>query len=138
MHAWSVAKSRPTLCDPMGCSPPGSSVLGIFPGKNTGECSHSLLQGIFLTQGLNLCLLSLLHWQASYLPVCHLSAGKRKANMKTGLHKALSKCWKRQDALMGHLGPWSELNISYPSLLSTALLGNRYLLLLLSQNTALK
>ena len=25
-----VAQSCPTLCDPMGCSPPGSSVLGIF------------------------------------------------------------------------------------------------------------
>ena len=28
-----------------------------FPGKNTGVCSHSLLQGTFLTQGLNLGLL---------------------------------------------------------------------------------
>ena len=28
-----------------------------FPGKNTGMGSHSLLQGIFLTQGLNLGLL---------------------------------------------------------------------------------
>ena len=25
-----VAQSRPTLCDPMDCSPPGSSVHGIF------------------------------------------------------------------------------------------------------------
>ena len=25
-----VAQSRPTLCDPMNCSPPGSSVHGIF------------------------------------------------------------------------------------------------------------
>ena len=25
-----VAQSRPTLCDPMGCSLPGSSVHGIF------------------------------------------------------------------------------------------------------------
>ena len=28
-----------------------------FPGKNTGVSSHFLLQGIFLTQGLNPCLL---------------------------------------------------------------------------------
>ena len=28
-----------------------------FPNKNTGVCCHFLLQGIFLTQGLNLCLL---------------------------------------------------------------------------------
>ena len=27
-----VAKSFPTLCDPMDCSPSGSSVHGIFPG----------------------------------------------------------------------------------------------------------
>ena len=30
-----VAKSCPTLCDPMNCSPPGSSVHGDSPGKNT-------------------------------------------------------------------------------------------------------
>ena len=32
-----------------------------LPGKNTGVSCHALLQGIFLTQGLNLCLLCLLH-----------------------------------------------------------------------------
>ena len=31
------------------------------PGKNTGMGCHYLLQGIFLTQGSNLCFLSLLH-----------------------------------------------------------------------------
>ena len=36
----------------MDCSSPGSSVLGILPGKNTGVGCHTLLQGIFLTQGL--------------------------------------------------------------------------------------
>ena len=35
------------------CSPPGSSVHGDSPGKNTGVGSLSLLQGIFPTQGLN-------------------------------------------------------------------------------------
>ena len=49
-----------TLGDPMDFSPPGSSVHGI----NTGVGCHALLEGIFPTQGLNLCLLSLLHWQA--------------------------------------------------------------------------
>ena len=51
--ACSVTKSCPTLCDPMDCSPPGFSVDS--PGKNTGVDCHSLLQGIFLNQGLNLC-----------------------------------------------------------------------------------
>ena len=30
-----VVQSHPTLCDPMDCSPPGSSVHGDSPGKNT-------------------------------------------------------------------------------------------------------
>ena len=42
-----------TLCDPMDCSPPGFSVHGDSPGKNTGAGSHALLQGIFPTQALN-------------------------------------------------------------------------------------
>ena len=47
----SVAKL--CLCNPMDCSPPMSSVHGIFLGKNTGVDCHFLLQGIFSTQGLN-------------------------------------------------------------------------------------
>ena len=35
------------------------------PGTNTGVGCHVLLQGIFLTQGSNSSLLSLLHWQAA-------------------------------------------------------------------------
>ena len=35
-----------TLWDPMDCSPPGSSVHGYCPGKNTGVGCHALLQGI--------------------------------------------------------------------------------------------
>ena len=46
-------KSCLTVCDPVDCSPPGSSVHGIFPGKNTGVGSHFLLQGISPIQGLN-------------------------------------------------------------------------------------
>ena len=55
------ALSSLTLCDPMDCSPPGSSVYAVFPGKNTGMGCHFLLQGIFPTQGLNPHLLCLLH-----------------------------------------------------------------------------
>ena len=39
-----VAQSCLTLSDPMDCSPPGSSVHGIFPGKSTGVGYHFLLQ----------------------------------------------------------------------------------------------
>ena len=38
-------------------SPPDSSVHGDFPGQNTGVDCHSLLQGIFPTEGANPCLL---------------------------------------------------------------------------------
>ena len=39
-----------------------------FPGKNIGVGCHFLLQGIFLTQGSNPCLLP---WQANSLPLSH-------------------------------------------------------------------
>ena len=45
-----------TLCDPMDCSPPGSSVHENSPGKNTGVGCHALLQWIFPAQGSNPCL----------------------------------------------------------------------------------
>ena len=45
----------PTLCDPMDCSPPGSSVHGTSQATwSTGVGCHALLQEIFPTQGLNL------------------------------------------------------------------------------------
>ena len=50
---WSVAQSCPALCNCMDCSPPGSSVHGIFTRKNTGVGCHFLLQGIFPIQVLN-------------------------------------------------------------------------------------
>ena len=52
----SVTQSCLTLRDPLDCSPAASSVHGILQARIL-EC-HSLLQGIFLTQGLNPCLLN--------------------------------------------------------------------------------
>ena len=65
----SVIQSCLTLCDPMDCRTPGSSVHGIFPGKNTGVSCHFLLHGIFPTQGLKLYLLSLPYWRTKSLPL---------------------------------------------------------------------
>ena len=48
-----VAQSCPTLCHPTDCSPPGFSVHGDSPVKNTGVGCHALLQRIFPTQGSN-------------------------------------------------------------------------------------
>ena len=47
------------LCNPMDCSPPGSSVHGDSPGKNTEVGRRAFLQGIFPIQGLNPDLLQL-------------------------------------------------------------------------------
>ena len=41
-----VAQACLTLRDPTDCNPPGSSVHGDSPGKNTGVGCHVLLQGI--------------------------------------------------------------------------------------------
>ena len=51
------------------------------PGENTGVGCHALLQGIFLTQGLNPCLLSLLHWQTGSLPLAPLGKPSYKRNV---------------------------------------------------------
>ena len=60
-----VAQSCLTICNPMDSSPPGSSVHGDSPGKNTGVGCHALLQGIFriqrLNPGLPLCMQILCH-----------------------------------------------------------------------------
>ena len=59
-----------TLCDPMDCSPPGSSVHGILRTRILEWwVASSLLQGIFPTQGSKTCFLYLLHWQAGSLPL---------------------------------------------------------------------
>ena len=47
-----VAQLCLVLCNPMDCSPLGSSLWN-SPGKNTGVGCHSLLRGIFPTQGSN-------------------------------------------------------------------------------------
>ena len=61
-----VAQLCPTLCNPMDCSPPGSSVHGDSPGKNTEVSCHALIQRIFPIQALNL---GVLHCRQI---LCHL------------------------------------------------------------------
>ena len=55
-----------TLCNPMDCSPPGSSVHEISQ-EEYWVVFHFLLQGILLTQEWKLHLLRLLHWQMDSL-----------------------------------------------------------------------
>ena len=67
-------QSRPTLYDPMSYSPPGSSVHRILQARILKWFAIFLLQGIFLTQELNLrllCLLHLLHCRQILYPLSH-------------------------------------------------------------------
>jgi len=77
-----VAQSCLTLCNPMDCSLPDSSVHGDSPGKNTGVGCHFLLQGIFPTQESNRGLLhcSRILYQLScqgspYIYSCNVGSG---------------------------------------------------------------
>ena len=64
-------QSCPTLCDLFNYS---SSVHGILQARILEWVCHFLLQVIFPAQGMNLCLLRLLHWQAGCLHQCHLGS----------------------------------------------------------------
>ena len=58
-----VAQSRPTLWDPMDCNLAGSSIHGVFPGKNTAVGCH--LPDPVIELGLPHCrqtLYCLRHW----------------------------------------------------------------------------
>ena len=82
--------SCPTLCDPMDCSPPGSSVHRILQARILEWVPNFLLQGIFPTQGWNSHPFCLLHWQVGSLslvppgrphfPHLVLTTGKTDAN----------------------------------------------------------
>ena len=61
-----VTQSCPTLCDPMDCSPPSSSVHGILQARILEWVAMPSSRGS--SQGSNLHLLSLLHWQVGSLP----------------------------------------------------------------------
>ena len=71
-----VAKSCLTLCDPIDCSLPGSSVHGISQARILD--GHIFLQGIIPTQGSNPCCLCLLHWQAGSLALSHQGSGEMR------------------------------------------------------------
>jgi len=43
----------PILCNSRDCSPPGFSIHGVSPGKNTGVGGQALLQEVFPTLGSN-------------------------------------------------------------------------------------
>ena len=75
----------------MDCCPLCSSVHGILQARilEWVACC-ALLQEIFLTQGLNHCLLCLLHWQADSLPLSHLGSSKMFENHGSNVCRELT------------------------------------------------
>ena len=55
----SVIQLRPTLCDPLDCSPPGSSVHGIFQARILEWVAISFSKGSSLPRDGTLSFLSL-------------------------------------------------------------------------------
>ena len=91
-----VAQSRPTLCNPMDCSPPGSAIHGDSPGKYTGVGCHALLQGIFPMQGSNP---GLLHCRWILYHLSHQGSPCKRNHLQ---------CPKTEGGTFKDLGKWTN------------------------------
>ena len=80
-----VAQSCPTLCDPMDCSPPGSSVHGILQARILEWVAISS-PGDLQTQGLNP---GLWHWRQTYYRLSHGEVHKVGYFPLIGIHDRL-------------------------------------------------
>ena len=58
-----------TLCDPMDCSLPGSSVHGIIPARILEWVAISFSKGSSRPRDRTMS-----HWQVDSLPLCHLGS----------------------------------------------------------------
>ena len=58
LHQSQLAGMCPTLCSPMDCSPPGSSVHGILQARLLEWVAIPFSRGILRTQGSDLCILT--------------------------------------------------------------------------------
>ena len=89
MLSYSVTSNSLT---PRGLRPTGLLCPWKFPGKNIGVGCLFLLQGIFPNQGLNMCLLWLLHWQADSLPLSHLGSPYICVHIYIYMHLHINIC----------------------------------------------
>jgi len=84
------------------------------PGKNNGMGCHFLLQGIFLTQGSNLHLLCLLHWQVDSIlktmtqMVKNLPAMQETWIQPLGWKDPLEKGMATHSSILACRIPWTE------------------------------
>ena len=74
--------SCPTLCNPVNCSQPGSSVHGILQARILAWVAISFSRGSSLTQGSNPCFLP---WQVDSLPLYHLAHFRGALQIQDGI-----------------------------------------------------
>ena len=120
------AQSCLILCDPVDCSPPGSSVHGISQARILEWVAISSSRGSS-QHGLNSCLLYLLQWHTNSLPLHHLGSPHRWRRPCFPLPPwapALRTCADHRS--------WRSLNCLW-GCASTILIGSILLLLLLSR-----
>ena len=76
-----------TLCDPVDCSPPGSSVHRISQARILEQVATSFSRGASRIRGLNSHLLCLLHWKAGSLPLNHQGGPKHSVSVSYSLER---------------------------------------------------
>ena len=99
---FSVAQLCLTLCDPMDCSPPGSSVHGILQSRILEWVAMPFSRGSSSPMVGTCCLLQ---WQADSLPLSHMGSpclgkdGQREAVRLSPVHSVVLPC--RDSGLLG-------------------------------------
>ena len=111
-----VAQLCLTLCDPMDCSPSGSSVHGDSPGKNTRMGCCALLQGICPTQGSNPGLppcrqIFTLRYQGRFKTYCKITIikkmwyrGKERQRIQWNRIESLNNVFRHMCPFTYHIG----------------------------------
>ena len=100
-----------SLCDPMNCSLQAPLCMAFFRQEYWSPW-HFLLQGIFLIQGSNVCLLGLLHLQAGSLPL--VPPGKSETTWNS-LHCYLSFFSGERDKAVGVRKSFYPITVSFHS-----------------------
>ena len=102
----------------MDCSPPGSSILGILQARIQEQVCHSLLQGIFPTQGSNP---GLLHCRQILYQLNRMGRSpsmswlQQKANIVSPVLPSLKPSSQRHRAQTAHLHPLPQTLNNHPT-----------------------
>ena len=109
---WSeVTQSCPTLCDPMDCSPPGSSILGIFQARVLEWVAISYQCWSELSVLCNGCGLSIIYSMSTICLFvifffCHAACGILVPHPGIGPGPQLWNCWVLTAEMPGNSSIW--------------------------------